>query len=122
VQQPTIAVIDDDDSIRTSLRRLLETAGYFVDTFGSAESFLEAGAADHTDCLILDLRLEGASGLQLQQELLAAARRIPTLFITSHRDTRSRQAALQAGAIDYLYKPVDTDVLLDAIQKALEDL
>ena len=115
-------MVDDDDSIRTALRRLLETAGFSVETFGSAESFLESPAADHTDCLVLDLRLEGASGLELQQELLAAERHVPTVFISSHRDTGSKQAAMHAGAIDFLYKPVDADILLDAIQRALEDM
>ena len=104
------------------MRRLLQTGGYTVETFESAESFLECSAADHTDCLILDLRLDGASGLELQQKLLGFERQIPVVFITSHNDKRSRQLALQAGAVDFLSKPVDTETLLDTIQRALEQL
>ena len=122
MDRPTIAVIDDDESIRTAMRRVLQTSGYAVETFVSAESFLEGSAADQTECLILDLRLEGASGLELQQKLLDSGRRIPIVFITSHHDERSRQSAMQAGAIDFLHKPVDTDTLLDTIQKALEQM
>ena len=122
MHRPTIAVIDDDLSVRTSMRRLLQTSGYTVETFVSAESFLECSAADHADCLILDLRLPGASGLELQRQLLGVERRIPIVFITSHDDNRSRQTAMQAGAVDFLGKPVDTETLLDTIQKALEQL
>jgi len=118
--QLAIAVIDDDESIRRALRRLLQTSGYVVETFASAEKFLDNAAVDHTDCLILDIHLEGASGLQLQQKLLAADRRVPTVFITSHHDATSRQAAIQAGAADFLYKPIDTDTLLGSIEKVLE--
>ena len=122
MDRPTIAVIDDDESIRTAMRRVLQTGGYAVETFVSAESFLEVSAADQTECLILDLCLEGASGLELQQKLLDGERQIPIVFITSHHDERLRQSAMQAGAVDFLYKPVDTDTLLDTIQKALEQM
>ena len=120
MRQPKIAVVDDDSSVCYALQRLLETADYSVETFGSAESFLEEGAAEQTDCLILDVRLQGASGLQLQQDLLATGRQIPIVFITSHRDLRLQEAALRAGTIDFLFKPVDPDKLLDVVQKALK--
>ena len=120
--QFTIAVIDDDESICRALQRLLHSSGYAVKTFSSAEAFLECDAVEHTDCLLLDVRLGGASGLQLQQSLLDTGRHIPTVFITSHQDEISRQNALQAGAVDFLCKPVDTDTLLDAIQRALEHM
>ena len=116
----TIAVIDNDESICRALQRLLQSSGYAVATFTSAEAFLNCDAADHADCLLLDVRLTGVSGLQLQQSLMDTDRHIPTVFITSHQDDQSRQTALQAGASDFLCKPVDTGTLLDSIQRALE--
>ena len=118
--QFTIAVIDNDESIRRAMQRLLRSSGYAVETFSSAEEFLECHAVDHTDCLLVDVRLAGASGLQLQQSLIDADRQISIVFITSHQDEQSRQTALQAGAIDFLCKPFDTDKLLESIQRALK--
>ena len=116
----TIAVIDNDESIRRALQRLLRSSGYAVEAFSSAEEFLECHAVDHTDCLLVDVHLAGASGLQLQHRLMDAEQQIPTVFITSRQDEYSRQTALQAGATDFLCKPFDTDTLLQSIQRALE--
>ncbi|WDQ18874.1 response regulator transcription factor [Rhodopirellula sp. P2] len=115
----TIAVIDDDESIRTALRRLLQISGYSVMTFASAEAFLQETVTKDPDCLLLDIRLGGMTGLQLQQTLLKAERSIPTLFLTSHQDNSSRRTAMQAGAFDVLRKPIDAEVLLDSIRQAL---
>ncbi|EMI41737.1 response regulator transcription factor [Rhodopirellula sp. SWK7] len=115
----TIAVIDNDESIRTALRRLLQASGYSVTTFASAEAFLQETVADGPDCLLLDMRLGGTTGLQLQQILLNADRSIPTVFLTSQQDHLSRQSAMQAGAFDVLRKPIDAEILLDSIHHAL---
>lgn len=119
--QYTIAVVDDDESIRNALRRLLQTSGYVVETFASADAFLERISAARPDCLLLDLQLDGTSGLQLQQQLRAAEHRIPTVIISSHLDDATRQAALRSGALDILSKPIDTETLLNSILKALEN-
>jgi FixJ family two-component response regulator len=118
--QFTIAVIDNDESIRRALQRLLRCSGYAVETFSSAEEFMECHAVDHTDCLLVDVHLAGASGLQLQRSLVDTDWHLPTVFITSHQDEHSRQTALRAGAADFLCKPFDTDTLLQSIQRALE--
>lgn len=118
--QYTIAVVDDDASIRNALRRLLQTSGYVVKTFASADVFLEGISTARPDCLLLDLQLNGTSGLQLQQQLIAAERHIPTVIISSHLDNASRQAALEFGVFDTFSKPVDTEELLHSISKALE--
>ncbi|EMI54870.1 MULTISPECIES: response regulator transcription factor [Rhodopirellula] len=116
----TIAVIDNDESIRTALRRLLQTSGYSVETFASADEFLDAASSEKPDCLLLDMRLGGTTGLQLQQMLLDGERFIPTVFLTSQEDHLSRHAAMQAGAFDVLRKPIDAEVLLDSIHNAIE--
>ncbi|PQO25308.1 response regulator [Blastopirellula marina] len=117
-----VAVIDDDESVRRALQRLLQSSGYAVETFASAEEFVECDAASHTDCLLLDVHLRRVSGLQLQRMLTVANQHIPIVFITSHQDEHSRQAALQAGATDFLCKPFDTEALLEVIERAIEHM
>ncbi|KAA5542714.1 response regulator [Roseiconus nitratireducens] len=121
-RQFTVAVIDNDDSIRKALQRLLLSSGYAVQAYSSAEAFLECDAAERADCLLLDVRLGGASGIQLQRNLLEMNRQVPTVFMTSHQDENSRRAALEAGASGFLSKPADTDALLESIRRALERL
>ena len=105
------------------MRRLFESVGYAVQTYSSAEAFLQAGAADKSDCLVLDVHLGGASGLELQSELRSADNQIPIVFITANGDCeRARLQALAAGASDFLRKQVDGERLLDAVQQALEDI
>ena len=115
----TIFVVDDDPSIRRSLERLLRAAGYTVETFVSARQFLERGDLAAPGCLVLDVRMPGQSGLDLQQVLEVAGHRIPVIFITGHADLPLAQQAMQAGAVGLLAKPFDGQELLDTIGRAL---
>jgi FixJ family two-component response regulator len=115
-----ISVVDDDHSVRESLARLIRSVGFGVQVFGSAEEFLDAGRDHKTDCLILDIRMPGMTGLELQQELSAADRDVPVIFITAHgSDQEVRARALRAGAVDYLLKPLQEEEVLRAIDTAL---
>lgn len=114
-----ISIVDDDVLVRRALGRFCELSGYAVELFESAEEFLEAKNADETDCLILDVHLPGRSGLQLQQELQAAGKRVPIVFVTAYEDEQSRNQAIQTGAVEFLQKPLDNERLLKVIQKAL---
>jgi FixJ family two-component response regulator len=115
-----VAIVDDDDLMRSALRGLLKSAGMPAQEFSSAEEFLESGAQNETACLIADIRMPGMSGLELQAHLNAERCRIPTIFITAHGDARMRMQALRAGASEFLSKPFDDEVLLQIVQAALE--
>ena len=115
-----IFVVDDDPSIRRSLERLLRAAGHLVETFVSARQFLERGDLAAPGCLVLDVRMPGQSGLDLQHVLEAAGHHIPVIFITGHADQPLAQQAMQAGAVGLLNKPFDGQELLDAIRRALD--
>ncbi len=110
-----ISIVDDDQSIRKATTRLIESVGLNVRTFGSAEEFLAAGHIEESGCLILEVRLPGLSGLELQQHLVAANCRIPIIFITAHNDHEVRARALAAGALDFLQKPFSDTALIQAI-------
>lgn len=115
-----VSIIDDDESIRESIKSLLGSVGVTANSFASAEEFLNSGYQDDTSCLILDLRMPGMGGLDLQQRLASADRRISIIFITAHAsDEEARRRALQAGAIDFLQKPFSEDVLLNDVYAAL---
>lgn len=114
-----VSVVDDDESIRRALRRLIGSTGLEVDTFGSAEEFLEKGNRE-TACLILDVRLPGMSGLDLQQELAALNPRISIIFMSAYGTEDMRERAMKAGALDFLPKPVSEQVLLDGVRLALD--
>jgi FixJ family two-component response regulator len=116
----TVHVVDDDASWRNSLRRLLSAAGYRVVLYESAESFLQAAATDAAGCLLLDLRMPGLSGLQLQQQLAQLRRKLPVIFVSGHGDIAATVLAIKSGAEDFLTKPVDTELLLRAVGQALE--
>jgi len=117
---PLISVVDDDHSVRESLARLIRSVGFGVQVFGSAEEFLSAGGDREPDCLILDIRMPGMSGLELQRELSASERELPVIFITAHgSDEQVRARALRAGAVDYLLKPLREEEVLKAIDAAL---
>jgi len=120
VVSPLVYVIDDDPSLLRALRRLLCADGFRVCTFSSAEEFLESPRASPA-CLVLDVHLGGLSGLDLQERLLAAGRRIPVVFITAHDDAVTRERAHRAGAIDYLRKPFNDETLIAGIKRALGD-
>ena len=115
----TIAVIDDDESVRRALCRLIRSAGLSVETYATAEDFLDQVAEKMPACLILDVRMPGMSGLELQNLLAADNRRIPIVFITAHEDEQARLTALGAGGVAFLQKPFDDGVLLDAVVRAL---
>jgi FixJ family two-component response regulator len=118
VPAPLVCVIDDDASLLRALRRLLGAGGFRVCTFSSAEDFLES-AKTTPACLVLDVHLGGLSGLDLQEQLVAAGRRIPVVFITAHDDTATRERARRAGAVDYLRKPFNDESLIEGIKRAL---
>jgi FixJ family two-component response regulator len=115
-----VAILDDDDSMRTALQGLLKSAGMPAQAFASAEEFLKSGQQHETACLIADIRMPGMSGLELQAQLNAEHCRIPTIFITAHGDTKMRMQALRAGAVEFLSKPFDDEVLLESVRAALE--
>jgi CheY-like chemotaxis protein len=114
-----VAVIDDDKSVRNSLKTLLRSVGYRVEAFESAESFLESGAGTETGCLILDVRMPGMDGPELQVRLSNEHSRIPIIFITAHDDGPVRERVLKAGAVDVLNKPFPPSALLSTLQMAL---
>jgi FixJ family two-component response regulator len=114
-----ISIVDDDDSLRNSLNNLLRSLGYRTKSFSSAEEFVNSNHLHDTDCLILDVRMPGMSGLDLQRQLRASNSRIPIVFITSHADDDARARALAAGAVAFLYKPCKKETLLEAIDSAL---
>lgn len=116
---PLISIVDDDDSLRNSLNNLIRSVGFRAQGFPSAEAFLNSSELHDTECLILDVRMPGMSGLDLQRQLVAANLRIPIVFITSHGDDDARARALEAGAVDFLYKPFREEALLKAIDSAL---
>ena len=116
---PLISIVDDDDSLRNSLNNLIRSVGFRAQGFSSAEAFLNSSELHDTACLILDVRMPGMSGLDLQRQLVAANSPIPIVFITSHGDDDTRARALEAGAVAFLYKPFREEALLKAIDSAL---
>ena len=116
-----IAIVDDDELMRSALQSMLKSVGLSSLTFASAEEFLNSGQHQQTACLIADIRMPGMSGLELQAKLNAEHCRIPTIFITAHGDTKMRMQALRAGAVEFLAKPFDDEVLLENVRAALED-
>jgi FixJ family two-component response regulator len=115
-----ITIIDDDDLVRESLRDLLESRGYAVSTFESAERFLESGRLGETSCLISDVQMPGLSGFDLQSRLLAEGRCIPVIFITAFPEERFRKRARSAGAVGYLSKPLEEGSLISCLETALQ--
>ena len=113
------SIVDDDDSLRNSLNDLIRSVGFGVQGFASAEAFLNSNQLHDTACLILDVRMPGMSGLELQRQLAVGHCRIPIIFITSHGDDDARARALEAGAVEFLYKPFREEALLNAIHMAL---
>jgi FixJ family two-component response regulator len=114
-----IAIVDDEELVRTSLQRLLKMAGYTVAAFTSAEEFLRSGSLQDVHCLIADIRMPGMSGLDLQSELNAGGYQIPIIFITAHGDEKMRIRAMRDGAVAFLAKPFDNTVLLDRVRACL---
>lgn len=117
---PLISIVDDDDSLRNSLNNLIRSVGFCAQGFSSAKAFLNSSELHDTACLILDVRMPGMNGLELQRQMLVSNWRIPIIFITSHADDDARARALEAGAVDFLYKPFREENLFDAIDAALK--
>ena len=117
---PLIFVVDDDRSVRESLRRLLTSRGLAVQVFPSAQAFLAAARPDGPACLVLDVRLPGLSGLDLQRELARSDAALPIVFLTGHGDIPMSVRAIKAGAIEFLTKPFREQDLLDAIRQAID--
>jgi two-component system, LuxR family, response regulator FixJ len=117
-----ISIVDDDPSVRGGLISLMRSAGFATQAFASAEEFLSLAHRDDIACLILDVRLPGISGLELQSQLTATVsnHRIPVVFMTAHDDEATRQRALKGGAVDFLLKPVRREALLNAVHSALQ--
>ncbi len=115
-----IAILDDDELVRTALRRLLKSAGLTVTSFGSAEDFLNSAQLSEVRCLIADIRMPGMSGLELQAKLKAEHSSIPIIFITAHDDGKNRMQAMCEGAVEFLRKPFNDEVLLETVHAALK--
>jgi FixJ family two-component response regulator len=113
-----ISIVDDDPSVRRALRRLLEVAGYGVEVFGSAGDFLASAPIDRIACLVLDIRLDGMNGLDLQEQLAADRAAFPIIFITAHDNEPTRLRVRRARAAAYLPKPFDGATLLAAVRSA----
>ena len=114
-----VSVVDDDESLRRSLGNLLRSVGFGVETFASADEFLRSAQRDNTSCLVLDLRMNGMSGLDLLRNLAAGEPRIPVVILTAHGDEETRRRSLEAGAIAFLDKPFHAHALLEAVRGAL---
>ena len=114
-----ISVVDDDESIRRTTTRLIESFGFRAAAFESADSFLRSGQLRDTACLIVDVQMPGMNGLQLQSHLAAEGRGIPVIFITAYDDKESRRRAMQAGAVAFLGKPFSDEQLLQTIRSTL---
>jgi len=119
VKAAVVSVVDDDESLRRSLGNLFRSVGFSVETFASADEFLRSAQRDHTSCLVLDLRMNGMSGLDLLRHLAAREPRIPVVILTAHGDAETRRRSLEAGAIAFLDKPFHAHALLEAVRGAL---
>jgi len=115
-----VAIVDDDDSVRSALQGLLKAVGFPAQAFASAEEFILSDQHRQTSCLIADIRMPGMSGLELQAKLNSERCMIPIIFITAHGDTKMRMQALRAGAVEFLAKPFDDEALLECVRAALE--
>ena len=115
----TLFVVDDDYSVRSALKRLLKALGFNVKTFESADDLLDSGLAQCPDVLILDVRMTGMSGLELQRTLTEKGSDIPVIFMTAYDDPGARRTAMEAGAVAFMQKPFEEKILIDAIQRAL---
>jgi FixJ family two-component response regulator len=116
-----VGIVEDDAGMREALGRMLKAAGFEVRTFGSAEAFLENGVSCDLACLVLDIHLPGASGIDLQRRLTGQGQTWPVIFITAHDSPHSRREASQLGAVAFLAKPFEGRLLLEAVQKAREN-
>ena len=119
MQQATVHIVDDDPSVRGAVGRLIRSAGYRARAYASADEFLVRESSDGPGCLVLDLRMPGTDGLELQEKLVASGCELPIVFVTGHGDIPASVRAIKAGALDFLTKPFDDAALLDAIRRGL---
>ncbi len=117
---PTLFIVDDDASVRKGVGRFLQSAGFSTKLFASSQEFLEYERSDGPSCLVLDVQMPGLNGLELQEEMAARGISIPIIFITGHGDIPMTVKAMKSGAIDFLPKPFEDEMLLSSIDKALE--
>ena len=115
-----VAIVDDDRSVQCALKDLMESVGLSAQCFGSAEGFLESDQRNQTACVVTDIRMPGMSGLELQAKLKAEGSGIPMIFITAHDDAKMKMQAMNAGAVEFLSKPFDDEVLLEKVRAALK--
>src|SRR5438876_9066613 len=115
-----VSIVDDDVSVRRSTRRLLRSSGFRAEAFASAEEFLDSKAVAATACLILDLRMPGMNGLELQRRLTQNGNPVPIIFLSAHASEEDERSALRAGAVRFLRKPISKEALLSAIRDALK--
>ena len=115
----TIFIVDDDTSVRTAVKRLIRSLGFVVETFDSAQAFLKHEPHDGPACLLLDIRMPGTSGIELQEQLAEAGVQIPIIFITGHGNIPLSVKAMKAGAVDFIEKPFEDQKLIDAIHAAI---
>ena len=115
----TVYVIDDDASLRRALKRLIHSIGLNAETFETARAFMDHGAPRHPGCLVLDVRMPGTSGIELQEQLIASGLEIPIIFITGHGSIPMSVKAIKAGAIDFIEKPFEDQQLIDSIHAAI---
>ena len=115
-----VAIVDDDRSVQSALKDLMESAGLSARSFGSAEEFLDSDQRDQTASLVADIRMPGMSGLELQAKLKAEGSSIPIIFITAHGDAKMKMQAMKAGAVEFLSKPLDNAILLEKVRAALK--
>jgi FixJ family two-component response regulator len=120
VDEPIVFIVDDDAAVRRALERLVRSVGNRVETFASAQEFLDHVPPEGPACAVLDIRMPGLSGLDLQERLSAAGLDVPIIFLTGHGTVPMSVRAMKAGAADFLQKPVDDQVLLDAVHRAIE--
>jgi FixJ family two-component response regulator len=120
ISSQLVAIVDDDRSVQSALKDLMESAGLSARCFGSAEEFLESDQRNQTASLVADIRMPGMSGLELQAKLKAEGSRIPIIFITAHGDAKMKMQAMKAGAVEFLSKPFDDEVLLEKVRAALK--
>jgi FixJ family two-component response regulator len=116
---PTIHVVDDDASFRTSMSRLLQASGYQTQLYASGDAFLEKLPGGEAGCILLDLQMSGVNGFELQERLAKTGNTLPIIFLTAHGDIRAGVQAMRAGAEDFLSKPVSRDALFECVERAL---
>jgi FixJ family two-component response regulator len=119
LKTPHIAVIDDNDSMREAMKSLISVLGYSVETFASAEAFLDSNRTPAADCVISDVQMPGIGGVGLQQRLLAAGCRTPIIFVTAYPNEATRERVIRDGAVGYLSKPLREENLMDCLDRAL---